>query len=102
MVLQLTTKLQMLGQRQLLAQRQELELYPRRIRLATESLFCKAHHKHEMLERSVKLAEPSRILALGFSITMKDGKPVRRADELKPGDEITTLLQYGETRSTVK
>ncbi len=102
MVLQLTTKLQMLVQRQLLARRQELELYPRRIRLATESLFCKAHHKHEMLERSVKLAEPSRILALGFSITMKDGKPVRRADELKPGDEITTLLQHGETRSTVK
>lgn len=101
-VLRLTTRLQMLAQRQLLANRQELQLYPRRIRLAAEAFFSKARHKHDMLERSVKLAQPSRILALGFSITMKDGKPVRNADELSPGDEITTLLQNGEVRSTVK
>ncbi len=101
-VLRLATRLQMLARQQMTAERLLLSPYPRRIRTALDILFSKAHHKHEMLERSVKLAEPSRILALGFSITMKDGKPVRNAAELKPGDEITTVLQHGQTRSTVK
>ena len=45
-----------------------------------------AHHRHEILERSLHLAGPDRILAMGFSITTANGKAVRNANELTAGD----------------
>ena len=44
---------------------------------------------------------PQRILKLGYSITLKDGKALKRAADVKPGDIIVTRLHEGNIESTV-
>ena len=101
-VLRQASRLELFVQTRLQSQRQQLDVYPQRLTLAVERIFFQAHQRHQLLERSLKLAGPERILSLGFSITMKDGRAVRRADQLQPGDVIETRLQAGSVRSVVK
>ena len=42
-----------------------------------------------------------KVVARGYSITLKDGKVVKNADELQENDMITTRLQNGEVVSIV-
>ena len=53
-------------------------------------------------ERLNQLLSPEATLKRGFSITMKEGKAVRSARELKSGDKLTTKLSDGEVDSVVK
>ncbi len=48
-----------------------------------------------------KWADPVHTLKRGYSITLKNGKPVTQSRQLKAGDEITTKLANGEIKSTV-
>lgn len=52
-------------------------------------------------EVSAKLLSPEHILKRGYSITLKNGKAVKSASSLKPGDVITTRFAKGEIESTV-
>lgn len=81
---------------------QQLDVYPQRLRLAVNHLLQQQHTRHEQLVRALRLAGPDRILALGFSITFSNGKPVRNAAELQPGDELVTRMYHGEVKSIVK
>ena len=45
---------------------------------------------------------PLKVLARGYSVTMKDNRVVRRKSDVAPGDEIRTILGEGEIRSTVE
>lgn len=60
------------------------------------------HHRLDLLKQRVKDASPERILAKGYSITLKDGKIVTDANQLKEGDEVTTRLINGDVKSIVK
>ncbi|MBP3228374.1 MAG: exodeoxyribonuclease VII large subunit [Bacteroidaceae bacterium] len=53
------------------------------------------------LSDSLRLLDPQRILARGFSLTTSGGHVVRNAADLAPGAEIVTRLASGELRSTV-
>ena len=66
----------------------------------TSSLF-RHRHRLELLQQRLTDASPEKQLARGYSITLKDGKVVKNADELQANDEITTRLQYGEVTSIV-
>lgn len=55
-----------------------------------------------LLQKAVRLAGPERILNMGFSITCLDGRPVRDAARLKPGDRLVTTLQSGTVTSLVQ
>lgn len=56
----------------------------------------------EWVERNLQLASPERWLSLGYSITTKKGKVVRKASDLKQGDEIITRFEKGEVKSIVE
>lgn len=60
-------------------------------------------HEQRMggVKETLSLLGPEPTLRRGFSITRKDGKAVRRADELSPGDKIVTHLASGTVESTV-
>ncbi len=54
------------------------------------------------LERGLELVGPASVLARGYSITCgPDGAPIRRAEEVRPGDALTTKLAEGTVNSTV-
>ena len=54
------------------------------------------------MEQKVTDASPDKLLARGYSITLKNGKVVKNAAKLQSGDEIVTRLKHGETISIVK
>jgi exodeoxyribonuclease VII large subunit len=56
------------------------------------------HHTQTKIE----LLHPENILKRGYSITMKNGKALRNADEVAVGEVITTKLFNGEIESVVK
>ncbi|MCL2650375.1 MAG: exodeoxyribonuclease VII large subunit [Candidatus Azobacteroides sp.] len=79
-----------------------LELYKIRMQHAVKNRLNEAESQLKEKEAFIKLSSPEYILAKGYSITMKDGKAVKRANELKSGDLISTKLSKGEIRSVVE
>jgi exodeoxyribonuclease VII large subunit len=55
----------------------------------------------ETLARQVSLLDPRNVLSRGFSITLHNGKAVRRHVEVQPGDPLQTLIFDGTIYSTV-
>ena len=55
-----------------------------------------------LLQQKVADASPDKLLAKGYSITLKEGKVVKDAAQLKAGDVIITRLKKGEAISIVK
>ena len=70
------------------------------VQAVTSSLF-RHRHRLELLQQRLADASPEKLLARGYSITLKDGKVVKNADELQENDMITTRLQNGEVVSIV-
>ena len=62
--------------------------------------FEKARFK--LSEQKVKAADPKQVLAKGYTLTLgANGKFIRNASELKPGDRITTRFRGGDIQSQV-
>ena len=70
------------------------------VQAVTSSLF-RHRHRMELLQQRLADASPEKLLARGYSITLKDGKVVKNADELQENDMITTRLRNGEVVSIV-
>ncbi|MBP3788069.1 MAG: exodeoxyribonuclease VII large subunit [Prevotella sp.] len=59
-------------------------------------------HRLELLGQRVASLDPQLLLKRGYSITTLNGKAVRNAAALQPGDEIETRLSEGTIKSVVK
>ena len=68
---------------------------------ALERRLTTEHHRMEIIEEKVRSLDPALLLKRGYSMTMKDGRIIRDASLLHPGDEIETRLANGTVRSTV-
>ncbi len=68
---------------------------------ALPALFARQRHQLELYKQRLSDASPERLLGRGYSITLKNGKAVTDASQLKPGDTLTTRLHRGEVTSTV-
>jgi len=66
---------------------------PRRLALAAERLTA--------IERRIGDLDPASVLRRGYSITRVAGRAITRAADVRPGDEIETLLHEGRLHSTV-
>lgn len=55
----------------------------------------------QLTEQFIKMASPEYILKRGYSLSLKDGKIIKNATELKSGDELTTRFIDGEVKSTI-
>lgn len=97
----LSVQLQASAQNILKQESRRLEQLPALLRTALQQRLTAEHHRQEMAKRSIKLAGPERILAMGFSITLKDGKAVKDLDNVAAGDQLETLLAGGRIRSVV-
>jgi len=54
-----------------------------------------------LFEKTLELITVEATLDRGFTITLADGKAIKKTDKLKKGQEITTLTQSVEIQSTV-
>jgi len=67
------------------------------------SRFMENQNKHLLhLQEKIKLLSPEEVLKRGFSITVLNGKIIKNAKEVKPGDHIVTRVREGSFESTVK
>lgn len=73
-----------------------------RLQFVVPAVLSRQKQRLESCERGIRLAQPERVLKLGFSLTLKDGKAVTDASQLSPGDRIVTRLSNGEVTSRVE
>jgi exodeoxyribonuclease VII large subunit len=72
------------------------------VRRVPQRLEPEVRHLDAVAER-VRLLDPVSTMARGWSITRTaDGRAIRTADELQPGDEIVTTFASGTARSRVE
>ncbi len=73
----------------------------RDISQAVTSSLSRQRHRLELLQQRLTDASPEKMLARGYSITLKDGKAVKDAASLNENDEILTRFYRGEATSVV-
>ena len=71
------------------------------ILLAVQTSLSRQRHRLELLQQRLADASPEKILARGYSITLKDGKVVKNAAMLNEEDEIITRFYRGEVASVI-
>ncbi len=98
---QLTTLIPSLALSAITNGRHRIELLERRLPVALERRFTHQKHCLERLELQLQGYDPQRLLARGYSITLKNGQAVHDPSELKEGDEIETRVEKGTFRATV-
>ena len=72
-----------------------------RLQRTSERQILILRHKVEMLEQRLEACNPERIYRKGYSLLTKNGKIIRSANELRPGDTIESHLIDGTVQSTV-
>ena len=80
----------------------ELLSAQRDLQMASQQFLSIKKHRLELLQQRLNDALPEKQLARGYSITLKDGKPVKDASLLKEGDKLVTVLYRGKIESEVK
>lgn len=79
-----------------------LQMASQRLIQAVTTLQARHRHRLELLQQRVADACPEKLLARGYSITLKEGRVVKDASVLNTGDEIVTRMAQGEVHSIVK
>ena len=67
----------------------------------TKVVLNSGKHKLELMERSLELADPQKILEKGFSITYLDGKVLKKDKKVNIGDKLKTQLADIKIESNV-
>ena len=68
---------------------------------AVTTSLARQQHRLDLLRQRLVDASPEKMLARGYSITLKDGKVVKDATLLNEKDEILTRFYRGEVTSVV-
>ena len=79
----------------------EIRHFEQRLLTALQRRLTSEHHHMEMMEEKVRSLDPDLMLRRGYSITLHNGKAVKDATTLSPGDELETRLFEGTIHSTV-
>ena len=72
------------------------------LRNATTTHLAEKQRFLQLQEQFVRMASPDYILRRGYSLTLREGKIIKRAEELQVGEELTTRFMDGEVKSIIK
>lgn len=72
-----------------------------RIRTACNKTVSEEEQFMQLTNQFIRLASPAYILQRGYSITLQDGKIIKKASQLAKGERITTRFQDGDIESEV-
>ena len=88
-------------QRRIVTERARIEAFEQRIPMLAERRLTQEKHRLEIIEEKTHMLDPTLLLRRGYSITLHNGKAVKDAQSLKPGDEIETRLANGSLHSII-
>jgi exodeoxyribonuclease VII large subunit len=98
----LASRLRETALRQVAFRREQLSTVTYRLSAAVRNYVAERRHRLDLIEQTVRLHSPEAIFRRGYSLTLKDGKPVHSAAELHSGDTLQTLFASGEASSRVE
>ena len=101
-LLRLASRMEVKAREYLQQQQFTLTQMPQRLQKGIEQQMTHEKMRLDFIEKSLTMAGPERILKMGFSITLHNGKAVTQARQLKSGDRIVTQLAKGEIESIVE
>ena len=109
MALCLMKRLQMAGNKlpasvstMLLRRRSTLESLQMQLQNRAASRLAEGMRFIQLTEQFIKMASPDYVLKRGYSLSLKDGKIIKHATDLNPGDELVTRFADGDVKSIVK
>ena len=102
MISQLALRLQRATQHAVVQENNKLQAYMQRMSHAAQRLLMQEQNRLQMWTKTIELHSPERIFKMGYSLTMVNGKPVMRKEDVKEGDVLKTYLQDGVVESVVK
>ena len=98
---QLALRLQRATQHAVVQENNKLQAYMQRLSHATQRLLMQEQNRLQMWTKTIELHSPERIFKMGYSLTMVNGKPVMRKEDVKEGDVLKTYVQDGVVESVV-
>ena len=101
MISQLVLRLQRATQHAVVQENNKLQAYMQRMSHAAQRLLMQEQNQLQMWTKTIELHSPERIFKMGYSLTMVNGKPVMRKEDVKEGDVLKTYLQDGVVESVV-
>lgn len=72
-----------------------------RLPMLIERLLTSENHRLQLIDEKLKALDPTLLLARGYSITLHNGKTIKDASVLKPGDTLETHVAQGIIHSKV-
>jgi exodeoxyribonuclease VII large subunit len=72
-----------------------------RLQQAVTKKVMEANRYMQLTEQYITMVSPEYIMKRGYSLTLKEGKIMKRAASFKTGDELTTRFIDGEIKSKV-
>ena len=99
---QLVLRLQRATQHTVIQENNKLQTYIQRMSHAVQRLLIQEQNRLQMWNKTIELHSPERIFKMGYSLTMVNGKPVMRKEDVKEGDMLKTYVQDGVVESIVK
>jgi exodeoxyribonuclease VII large subunit len=95
-------RLQRVVQAKVAREKNRLVVLEQRIVNAVRRMVVREEGKLNLWRKTIDLHSPERIYKMGYSLTMANGKIVRRREDVSPGDVVETYLQDGVIQSEVK
>ena len=80
----------------------DLQQLRSRLVAAALRLLTDQRHHVDLIGQRLEATDPDRILRLGYSITLSEGKLVTSTGKVRPGDRLTTRLADGTIESVVQ
>ena len=99
---QLALRLQRATQHAIVQENSKLQEYLQRISYSAQRLMMQEQNRLQMWAKMIELHSPERIFKMGYSLTMVNGKPMMRTENVKEGDLLKTYVQDGVVESVVK
>lgn len=99
---QLEQRIKMEGKQALHAQSQLLGFIEKELPRLSKRPLRNQQNRLDQLEQLIGLLSPEATLRRGYTLTIKDGKPLASVQNLKKGDQITTRFRDGSKISIIK
>ena len=99
---QLVLRLQRATRHAVVQENNHLQAYLQRMNYSAQRLVMQEQNRLQMWTTTIELHSPERIFKMGYSLTISNGKPVIRKEDIKEGDVLKTYVQDGVIESVVK
>jgi len=99
---QLRQRLARVATQMVAVRRQQIEQLRLTLQYTISSTIQKERNQLQMFSQAIALHSPEQIFRKGYSLTLRDGKPVRHAADVPSGTTLTTVLADGTLTSVTQ